>query len=229
MLLLLHKPPNKNQVIMTLSLKDHWNKKYADTPVSQLGWYEPKSIPSIQLIENCAVPKDSTILDVGSGVSTLIASLLELGYSNLYALDISEVALNTAKRRLTQEQAAHVHWIVDDITTPSAVLQIPKVKIWHDRAVFHFLTDEQQRHAYYSVLQKVLSPDGIVIMAAFALDGAARCSGLPVQRYSAESLSEFLGGGFKLLESFDYTYQMPSGDLRPYVYTRFQKIDGAIL
>jgi SAM-dependent methyltransferase len=214
---------------MTLSLKDHWNKKYTDTPITQLGWYEPKSIPSIQLIENCAVPKDSTILDVGSGVTTLITSLLELGYSNVYALDISAIALDNAKQRLTEEQASQVHWLVDDITHASAVLQIPKVKVWHDRAVFHFLTDEQQRQAYYSVLQKVLSPDGFVIMAAFAPDGATRCSGLPVQRYSAESLSEFLGGGFKLLETFNYTYQMPSGDVRPYVYTRFQKIDGALL
>jgi ribosomal protein L11 methylase PrmA len=209
---------------MTLSLKDHWNKKYTNTPITQLGWYESKSQPSLQLIENCAVPKDSVVIDIGSGVSVLIASLLGLGYQNLYAVDISNVAWEKAKALLNQGQAAQVHWIVDDITNPSKVLQLQNVAVWYDRAVFHFLTEEQHRQTYHSLLQKIVMPGGSVIMAAFALNGAAMCSGLPVQRYSAESLSEFLGNGFKILESLDYTYQMPSGDLRPYVYTRFQKI-----
>ena len=225
MRLLLRKRRKEKIYLMTLSLKEHWNKKYTNTPITQLGWYEPKSIPSIQLIENCAVPKDSTILDVGSGVSTLIANLLELGYSNLHALDISEFALEKAKNLLTPEQAERVHWIVDDITNPSSVFQIRNVKIWHDRAVFHFLTEEDQQQAYHSVLQKIVSPGGYVIIAAFALEGATRCSGLPVQRYSVETLSEFLRDEFELIECFNYTYQMPSGDLRPYVYTRFQKTE----
>ncbi|MEP7133532.1 MAG: class I SAM-dependent methyltransferase [Chloroflexota bacterium] len=209
---------------MTLSSKDHWNKKYTDTPNTQLGWYESKSMPSIRLIENCAVSKDAAIIDIGSGVSSLIASLLELGYQNLYAMDISEVALEKARSMLNDEQANHVHWIVDDITNPSNVPQLQHVEIWHDRAVFHFLTEEQDRQTYHSLLQRIVMPGGFVIMAAFAINGAAMCSGLPVQRHSAESLSEFLGDAFKLIESLDYTYQMPSGDLRPYVYTRFEKI-----
>ena len=209
---------------MTQSLKDHWNKKYTSTPITQLGWYESRPIPSLQLIENCEVPKDSIVVDIGSGMSTLIASLLELGYQNLYAVDISDVALEKAKDLLSQEQAARVHWVVDDITDPSPVLQVQNVKVWHDRAVFHFLTEERHRQTYHSVLQKTVMPGGFVIMAAFALRGADMCSGLPVQRHSAESLSEFLGDSFKLLESLDFTYQMPSGDLRPYVYTRFQRI-----
>jgi SAM-dependent methyltransferase len=209
---------------MTLSLKDHWNKKYSDTAITQLGWYESKSTPSLQLIENCAVPKDSSILDIGSGVSSLIANLLDIGYQNLYAVDISNVALEKAKTLLTKEQIARVHWIVDDITNPSNVLQLQNVKVWHDRAVLHFLIDEQHRQTYHSLLQKITTPGSFVIMATFSLDGATRCSGLPVQRYSAVSLGDFLGDGFRFLESLDYTYQMPSGDLRPYVYTRFQRI-----
>ena len=209
---------------MAFSLKDHWNKKYTNTPITQLGWYESKSQPSLQLIENCAVSKDSVVVDIGSGVSTLIANLLELGYQNLYAVDISDVALEKAKALLNQEQATQVHWIIDDITNPSNASQIQGVKVWHDRAVFHFLTEEQHRRVYHSLLQKIVMPGGFVIIAAFALNGATMCSGLPVQRYSTESLSEFLGDEFKLIESLDYTYHMPSGDLRPYVYTRFQKI-----
>ncbi len=206
------------------SLKDHWNKKYTNTPIAQLGWYESKSQPSLQLIENCAVLKDAIVVDVGSGASALIANLLELGYQNLYAVDISDVALEEAKALLDQEQAARVHWIVDDITNPSAVLQVQNVKVWHDRAVFHFLIEEQDRQTYKTILQKTVMSGGFVIMAAFALNGATMCSGLPVQRHSVESLQEFFGDSFKLIESLNYTFHNPSGDTRPYVYTRFQKI-----
>lgn len=209
---------------MTSSLKEHWNKKYMDDPITQLGWYESKSFPSIQLIEQCAVPKDYPIVDIGSGTSVLISNLLELGYNNLYAMDISDVALEKAKALLNKEQVDQVHWLVDDITNPITVLQLENVAVWHDRAVFHFLTEEQHRHTYHSLMQKVVMPGGFIIMATFALGGAAKCSGLPVQRYSVESLCEFFGDGFRLIESLDYTYRMPSGDMRPYVYARFQKM-----
>jgi len=209
---------------MTSLLKEHWNKKYTNDPVTQLGWYESKSFPSIQLIEQCEIPKHFPIADIGSGVSILISNLLELGYHNLYAVDISDVALEKAKTLLNKEQTSQVHWVVDDITNPSSILQLENVAVWHDRAVFHFLIEEQHRQTYHSLLQKIVMPGGFVIMATFATGGATKCSDLPVQGYSVESLSEFLGDEFRLVESLDYTYQMPSGDLRPYVYTRFQKI-----
>lgn len=209
---------------MKTSLKDHWNKKYTDTPITQLGWYESKSMPSIQLIDNCKVPKHSLIADIGSGASTLISSLLELGYQNIYAVDISEAALEKAKTLLDKEQVFQIHWLVDDITNPSALLQLQNVAVWHDRAVFHFLTEEKDRQTYHSLVQNTVMAGGFVIMATFALNGAAMCSGLPVQRYNVENLRDFLGDRFKLIESLDYTYQMPSGDLHSYIYARFQKI-----
>jgi len=209
---------------MPSSAKEHWNNIYANNPITQLSWYEATPFPSDQLIERCAVPKRSPILDIGSGTSTLIRHLLGLGYQNLYAIDISEVAFDKAKALLDKEQTAQVHWIVDDITNPTLLPELQNAAIWHDRAVFHFLTEEQHRLTYRSVLQKVVMPGGFIIMATFAMNGAENCSGLPVQRYSAESLREFFGDGFRLVESLDYTYQMPSGDLRPYVYTRLQKI-----
>ena len=204
-------------------LKDHWNQKYSDTPITQLGWYESRSLPSVQLIEQCPVSKHSPIVDVGSGTSTLIANLLELGYQNLFAIDISDVALEKAKILLNKEQAGRVHWMVDDITSPSSVLQLQNIAVWHDRAVFHFLTDEQDKQTYRSLVQKVLMPCGFMVIATFALEGEAQCSGLPVQRYSADSLGKFFGAGFNLVESLKYTYKMPSGDERPFVYARFQK------
>ncbi len=127
---------------------------------------------------------------------------------------------------LDKEKADQVHWLVDDITNPSTMFQLQNVALWHDRAVFHFLTEDRDRTTYHSLLQKIIKPGGFVIMATFSINGSEKCSGLPVRRYTAESLSEFLGDGFKLVESVDYTYQMPSGDLRPYVYVRFQKIRG---
>ena len=209
---------------MVSSLKEHWNKKYTDTPITQLGWYESKSMPSVQLIENCAVPKYFPIIDVGSGTSTLISNLLDLGYQNLVAIDISDVALEKAKTLLNKEQAPRVHWGVDDITNPSVVLQHQTIAVWHDRAVFHFLTEEQNRETYRTLAQKVIMPGGFMVIATFAVEGATHCSGLPVQRHSVDSLCEFFGDRFKLIESLDYRYRMPSGDVRPYVYARFQNI-----
>ena len=209
---------------MTSSLKEHWNKIYTQNSITQLGWYEARPFPSVQLIERCAVPENYPVVDIGSGTSTLISHLLEMGYQNLCAIDISDVALEKAKAILGEERAARVHWMVDDITNPSTILQLKNVAIWHDRAVFHFLIEEQHRQTYYSVLEKVVMPGGFIIMATFAMDGATKCSGLPVQRYSVENLCSFFGDRFRLVECFDYTYRMPSGDLRPYVYARFQKI-----
>jgi len=208
---------------MASFVQDHWNKIYTHTPMTQLGWYESRSLPSLQLIEDCAISKDSPIADVGSGMSSLIPNLLELGYQNLIAIDISDVAIGKAKTLLSKEQAAQVHWMVDDITNPSAVLRLQNIAVWHDRAVFHFLTEERDQQTYRSAAQKAIMPGGFLVIATFALEGAARCSGLPVQRYRADSLGEFFGDEFKLLESLDFTYKMPSGDVRPYVYARFQK------
>jgi len=208
---------------MKKSLKNHWDTKYSDTPITQLGWYEPKSIPSVQLIENCAVAKGSPIADIGSGTSTLVVNLLDLGYQNIFAVDISSVALEKAKALLPQEKVNHVHWVVDDINNPSSVLQLPQVAVWHDRAVFHFLTEERDRLTYRALVEKRLMPGGFIVIGTFSLEGAAYCSGLPVQRYSVDGLCKFFGEEYRLVESLNYTYKMPSGDIRPYVYASFQK------
>ena len=208
---------------MNKALKEHWNQQYAGTPLSQLGWYEPQSMPSVRLIENCAVPRHSPIADVGSGASTLIADLLQLGYHNLFAIDISDVALEKAKALLSKDLAARVHWMADDITHPASMLKLQNIAVWHDRAVFHFLTAEKDRQTYLSLAQKTLMPGGFMVIAAFSPQAADHCSGLPVQRYSLDSLCEFFRDGFKLVESLSYIYTMPSGSLRPYVCARFQK------
>ena len=205
------------------ALKEHWNTVYASKPITQLGWYEPMPAPSLHLIKRCAIDPRDPILDIGSGATTLLKALLEEGYQRLYALDISEVALEKAKEALGSEKASAIQWVVDDITSPSNLLGLPEIALWHDRAVLHFFTSDPIRQSYLSTLLKVLRPGGYAILAAFAIGGASKCSGLDVKNYDRASLAEFLGSGFTLIGSMDYTYQMPSGDLRPYIYTLFRR------
>ncbi len=203
--------------------KEHWDSIYQNYPLSQLGWYEEIPTPSLELIEHCGIPKQMGIVDVGSGASTLIPQLLAQGYQSIHAVDISRVALDQAKARLGS-LSDQVNWINEDILHSEATLGLKNIAIWHDRAVFHFLCTEEQRRTYLSRLQKVLMPGGFLIVATFALDAPAECSGLPVQRYNIQNLMEFFGDGFKLIETLEVLYHMPSGDERPFVYACFQKI-----
>jgi SAM-dependent methyltransferase len=208
---------------MSKSMKEHWNTVYASKPIDQLGWYEPHPTPSLQLIEQCALDRQAAILDIGSGATTLLQALLDQGYQQIYALDISETALEKARTELGAAQAVRIQWLVDDITHPSKLLSLPQIALWHDRAVLHFFTDAQQRQDYLATLLKILRPGGYVIIAAFATGGASKCSGLDVRNYDRASLMQFLGPHFELIASLDYTYHMPSGDVRPYIYTLFQR------
>lgn len=208
---------------MPEALKEHWDRIYSTTPLPQLGWYEPQPALSLELIRHCVLGKQHPILDVGSGASTLIPALLEDGYENITALDISPVALQKARAALGSEKAARVRWLVEDITQPSISVDLSNIVLWHDRAVFHFLTAKQRRLDYLATLKRVLHPGGYVILAAFAVGGATKCSGLDVQNYDPDKLVRFLGSEFDLIESRSHTYKMPSGDLRPYVYALFQR------
>jgi SAM-dependent methyltransferase len=188
-----------------------------------MGWYESLPALSLELIRRCGLDKQQPILDVGSGATTLIPALLAEGYENINALDISAVALQKARDGLGAEKAARVRWLVEDVTRPSASFDLSNFALWHDRAVFHFLTTDQQRRDYFATLARVVRAGGYVILAAFAVGGATKCSGLDVNNHDVDSLVKFMGSEFDLIESRSHTCQMPSGDLRPYVYTLFQR------
>ncbi|VVB53698.1 Ubiquinone/menaquinone biosynthesis C-methyltransferase UbiE [uncultured archaeon] len=207
---------------MNISMKEHWNEIYEALDPDELTWYEEIPAPSIKLLSRCNINKDEPILDVGAGASTFIDYLIDQGFANIIAADISEIALDKLKERLGKEKAAKVRWIVDDITRPIHIQNLRDVAVWHDRAVLHFLLEEDQQQMYLSTLKKVIKKGGYVIIAAFSLKGAKKCSGLDVKNYDQNMLAEFLGEDFRLLEYFDYTYYMPSGKPRPYVYTLFQ-------
>ena len=206
-----------------LSLKSHWNKAYEGANPEKLGWYEDFPGPSLQLIEKCNLDKDATLLNVGVGATTLVDELIKLGYKNIIGSDISYAAIDKIIQRIGQ-QSHDVKWIIDDLTNSDKLINLRPVDLWHDRAVLHFFIDDQERDAYFNLLFKLVKRGGFAIIAAFNLDGAVKCSGLPVYRYNKQMLAERLGGNFECLQSFDYTYYNPGGDERQYVYTLFKRI-----
>jgi len=207
-----------------IDYKNYWDKVYSKSEISKLGWYEEIPQPSLDLIRECNLERNSLILDVGSGVSTLIKSLIQESYSNIYATDISTVALNRAKNLLDAKEANKIRWIVDDITNPKNIFELKKIDLWHDRTVLHFLTEEKYQQGYLKTLKNLIRKDGFVIIAVFSLEGSKKCSGLDVKNYDHKMIEEYLGEDFKLKKHFSYLYTMPSGDIRPYVYTLFQRI-----
>ena len=208
---------------MRNAAKGHWNRVYSSNDTRGLGWYEETPAPSMKLLSKCHISKNAAILDVGAGATKLTDFLIDSGYTNITVADISEIALGKLKKRLGTERSLLVKWIVDDLTQPEHINQLKDIALWHDRAVLHFLVEESQQQTYFSTLKKVVQKGGYVIIVAFSVGGAKKCSGLDVVNYDQNMLSERLGDDFELIEAFDYLYHMPSGDTRPYVYTLFQK------
>ena len=208
-----------------IDYREHWNKVYSSNEINNLGWYEEIPKPSLDLITKCGLAKNATILDVGSGATTLIDNLIQQGYKNIIASDISEIALEKLKARLSKENSEFVQCVVDDITDPQKMDFTLRVDLWHDRTVLHFLIDEKQQVGYLSTLKRVVKKKGYVIIAVFSLEGAKKCSGLNVENYDQKMISEFLGNDFELLEYFNHLYINPSGGERPYVYTLFKRIN----
>lgn len=206
----------------THKLKQHWDAVYYKKD-EQLGWYEPNPEQTTFLIAKTNLAKDASILNVGSGTTTLIDKLLELGYSNIIANDLSEIALEKLKKRIEKKYNYQLHTVVDDLTNPKTLNQLPNIDLWIDRAVLHFFLKEEEQKAYFNLIHQMVSKGGFVLIAVFALNGAEKCSGLPLQRYNVEMLQHELGQEFNLIKAFNYIYINPYGDERPYIYTLFQR------
>lgn len=207
------------------NFEKHWNNAYLKTPVDRLGWYEEKPSASIDLIEECGLPKDALIFNAGAGATRLIEELLNLEYTNLMVNDISSSALIELKNSLSKHHHSNVDFVLDDLTNPSQLLDIKKVDLWHDRAVLHFFTEDWQQEAYFNLLRSKVKNGGFVILAEFNLEGAKKCCGLDVYNYNESMLENKLGDEFILQDSFNYTYFQPSGNSREYVYTLFKRQD----
>jgi len=197
--------------------KTHWDQVYQNKSPLEVSWYQKQPAICLELIEHTGISKDAALIDVGGGASTLVDHLMAAGYTNLTVLDISAAALAHAQQRMGQ-QANAVNWIVADVTEFSAPT---KYALWHDRAVFHFLTKQSDRDAYISVLRQSLQPGGHMILAAFGIGGPDKCSGLDIVQYDAEKLSAELGKEFVLQEETAETHQTPDGRPQKFGYFRF--------
>ena len=199
--------------------RHHWQAIYGAGPEESLGWFQESPTLSLMLIRAAGVGPDARIIDVGGGASRLVDCLLERGHAHLSVLDIAAPALDRARARLGR-RAERVDWVIADVTTwtPPAPFDL-----WHDRAVFHFLTDAADRRRYRATLAAALRSGGHAIIATFAADGPERCSGLPVRRYGPKMLAAELGEAFVLDESRHEDHITPGGLVQKYIYCRFRR------
>lgn len=200
--------------------RTHWNNVYVTKDDQAVSWFQEQPTISLSLIHATGVGLDASIVDIGGGASRLVDALLDEGFSSITVLDLSEKALAVSDARLGANGAS-VQWLVADVTTwePSQTFDV-----WHDRAAFHFLTEQSDRAAYANRVRDAVQVGGHVIIGTFAPDGPERCSGLQVLRHDAASIGKVLGRCFALIESRDHAHQTPSGATQSFQFSRFQRV-----
>lgn len=205
-----------------MSGKAHWERVYSASAADRLGWYEAHLRTSLAWIKALDLAPDARIIDVGGGASTLVDDLLDAGHRSITVLDLSEHALSSAQARLGNK-ARLVTWLEGDVT--SIDLRMHYYDLWHDRAVFHFLTTADQQQKYQDALLRALKPGGHLIIATFAPEAPPTCSGLPVQCYTREELQAVLGGEFELKLEQKEMHVTPGGVEQMYLYCHFQRLN----
>jgi 2-polyprenyl-3-methyl-5-hydroxy-6-metoxy-1,4-benzoquinol methylase len=198
-----------------MEARKHWETIYRTKASDAVSWYRPHLEKSLELIARTAVGLSASIIDVGGGEKTLVDDLLAHGYMDVSVLDISQVAVDVAKQRLGNN-AARVRWLVADITQ----IRLPEHRydVWHDRAVFHFLTEPEQRAAYVRQVAHAMQPGGHVIVATFGPQGPEKCSGLDAVRYGKHVLHGQFGVRFRLVESTTELHRTPAGTTQQFLY-----------
>ena len=198
--------------------KEHWESVYLNKSPLTVSWYQQEPSLSLSLITGASLSRDAPIIDVGGGASTLVDKLCEEAYTNISVLDVSGNALHHARRRMANK-ADGVHWYEEDVTC----FKPPhRFALWHDRAVFHFLTSKSDREKYIDVLRQSLEPDGHLIIMTFAIDGPVKCSGLDIIQYDVDKLTAELGAGFDLIESGHDVHFTPSGKQQKFAFFHFK-------
>lgn len=204
-----------------MNKRQHWENVYQTKGRDQVSWFREHLDTSLRMIANTNVGKEAAIIDVGGGNSTLVDDLLEREFVDISVLDISGKAIADSKERLGND-AGKVNWYVEDIT--AAQLPADRFDVWHDRAVFHFLTDEEDRRKYVELVMRSLKRGGHIIVASFGLEGPQKCSGLNVMRYSPETMHDQFGDSFDLVESVGETHNTPFGTTQDFVYCYCRKL-----
>lgn len=200
--------------------KQLWEQVYASKSADAVSWYQPHADRSLKLIESAQLASTASLIDVGGGASTLVDDLLARHFQDITVLDLSAAALGSARARLGHRATA-VKWLEADVTR--AQLPVHAYDLWHDRAVFHFLTAPEARRAYVQAVLRAVKPGGHIIVATFAEDGPLRCSGLPVMRYSATELQVEFGGAFALVAHERELHHTPFGTTQQFTYCHFRK------
>jgi SAM-dependent methyltransferase len=200
--------------------RHHWSRVYTDKAETAVSWYQVSPAPSLEALRRLGVSPSVSLIDIGGGASNLVDALLEQGWQDVTVLDIAEPALATSKARLGPA-ADMVQWLVADIANWHPPRRFD---VWHDRAVFHFLTAPKDRDAYRHALGEGLAQNGLVIMATFALDGPEMCSGLPVRRYDPVSLSRELGDKLQLIEDWREEHVTPWGSKQSFNWCAFRAL-----
>jgi ubiquinone/menaquinone biosynthesis C-methylase UbiE len=198
-----------------MDVQTHWEKIYAEKAPEAVSWYRPHLETSLALIEQTASGRSASVIDVGGGESTLVDDLLARKYENITVLDISQTAIDANRKRLGRT-AERVHWLVADII--QVELESSAYDVWHDRAVFHFLTAAADRIAYIHRVANAVKRGGNVIVSTFGPEGPTRCSGLDVVRYDAESLHREFGVHFRMLGSSTELHRTPFGTIQQFLY-----------
>lgn len=197
--------------------KSHWEQVYAEKKPAEVSWYQSHPQHSLSLIGDSGIGTAASIIDVGGGASTLMDHLLATGYRDITVLDIARTAIERAQQRIG-DRSQLIKWAEGDVTSYSPGQQFD---IWHDRAVFHYLTLDHDRECYLKTLHKALKPGGQVIIATFSESGPSQCSGLEVVRYTPAALSHTLGCEYRMVETLTEEHHTPDGGLQQFVYCRF--------
>lgn len=198
--------------------KNHWEKVYQTKTPDEVSWTQEKPQTSLDLINSCALGKEAKIIDIGGGDSTLVDFLLNEGYQNITVLDISAKALERAQKRLGS-QAEKVTWIEADVTEFE-----PKetYDIWHDRAAFHFLTQQEHIRKYLQITKESVA--GYMILGTFSINGPKKCSGLDIQQYDEQSITSLFKENFEKLSCFTEDHTTPFNTIQNFIFCRFRKL-----
>ncbi|MFD0930977.1 class I SAM-dependent methyltransferase [Psychroflexus salinarum] len=199
--------------------KSHWETIYKTKELKNVSWFQPTPETSLSFFEQFELPKTARIIDVGGGDSLLVDHLLDRGFKDITVLDISAEAIDRAKQRLG-DKAKHVSWIVSDITKfqPTETYDF-----WHDRAVFHFLTEDNEISTYVETAQKAIKQDGVLVIGTFSEQGPTKCSGIEIKQYSETSMTETFKTNFEKVDCVTVDHTTPSGSVQNFVFCSFKK------
>lgn len=207
----------------TFDRKKHWENIYQTKELKDVSWFQPKPETSLNFLEDFKVPLNAKIIDVGGGDSYLVDHLLQLGYTDVTVLDISEAAIERAKQRLGK-RAAEVTWIVSDATQFKPT---EKYDFWHDRAAFHFLTDEHEVETYLSMVQRSMKPNGILVIGTFSEEGPRKCSGIEIKQYSENTMTARLDKYFNKIKCLTVDHLTPFNTVQNFIFCSFRNLQAA--